>query len=164
MIDMYVQSLKRVGITPTVTVVDSAQFKERTDAYDFDMTYYRRALSLSPGNEMYLYYGAEQADAPGGRNLMGVKSEAVDALIGTLLNAGSGEDFLAAAKALDRVLTAGRYVIPVYQWNVSWIAYDATLHHPERIPIYGDWPGWEPDVWWSENSGALHADIGPDSV
>jgi len=71
-IDMYVESLARLGITPTVQTADSAQFKEATDAYDFDMTYYRRGVSLSPGNEQYSYYGTEFADTPGGRNLMGV--------------------------------------------------------------------------------------------
>ena len=63
-IDIYVQSLARLGITPTVTVVDSAQYRERVDAYDFDMTYFRRGLSLSPGNEQYLYWGSERAPNP----------------------------------------------------------------------------------------------------
>ncbi len=148
-IDMYVQALERVGITPTVQSVDSAQFTERTDRYDFDMTYYRVGLSLSPGNEQYLYFGTEQADT-GGRNLMGVKSPAVDAMIGHLLTSTDNDDFLAAARALDRVLTTGRYVIPIYQWNISRIAYDSRLKHPETMPIFGDWPGWQPDVWWSE--------------
>ncbi|SDE11425.1 extracellular solute-binding protein [Limimaricola pyoseonensis] len=153
-IDMYVQSLERIGITPEISTVDSAQYKERTDAYDFDMTYFRRGLSLSPGNEQYLYWGAEAADTPGGRNLMGVKNPAVDGLIDLLLTSESQEDFLAAAKGLDRVLTAGRHVIPIYQWNISRIAYDADLKHPEVIPIFGDWPGWQPDVWWHEAGGA----------
>ncbi|WP_334062016.1 extracellular solute-binding protein [Limimaricola cinnabarinus] len=151
-IDMYVQALERIGVTPTVTMVDSAQFKERTDSYDFDMTYFRRGLSLSPGNEQYAYWGAEAADTPGGRNAMGVKSPAVDGLIDLLLTSESQDDFFAAAKALDRVLTAGRYVIPIYQWNISRIAYDANLHHPDYIPVFGDWPGWQPDVWWHEET------------
>ncbi|PSK86097.1 peptide/nickel transport system substrate-binding protein [Limimaricola soesokkakensis] len=149
-IDMYVQALERIGITPTISTVDSAQFKERTDAYDFDMTYFRRGLSLSPGNEQYAYWGSEAADTPGGRNAMGVKSPAVDGLIDLLLTSESQDDFIAAAKALDRVLTTGRYAISIYQWNISRIAYDADLHHPETIPVFGDWPGWQPDVWWYE--------------
>lgn len=149
-IDMYSQSLGRLGITPTVTTVDSAQFKERTDAYDFDMTYYRRGVSLSPGNELYNYYGSERADEPGGRNLMGVKSPAVDALVGRLLTSDSQDDFVAAVNGLDRVLTSGRYVIPIYQWNISRLAHDKHLKFPEEVPIFGDWPGWQPDVWWWE--------------
>lgn len=149
-IDMYVQSLGRIGISPTVSAVDAAQFKERTDVYDFDITYFRRGLSLSPGNEQYLYWGAENADSPGGRNLMGVRSEAIDGLINLLLTSESGDDFLAATRALDRVLTSGRYVIPIYQWNISRIAHSTNLHYPETLPIFGDWPGWQPDVWWYE--------------
>lgn len=147
-IDMYVQSLERVGISPTISTVDGAQFKERTDAYDFDMTYFRRGLSLSPGNEQYLYWGAEAANTPGGRNLMGVENEAIDGLINTLLTSDSQDDFVAATQALDRVLTTGRYVIPIYQWNISRIAHSKNLHYPETLPLFGDWPGWQPNVWW----------------
>lgn len=149
-IDMYVETLSRVGITPTVSTADSAQYKERTDAFDFDMTYYRSGVSLSPGNEQYSYFGMEAADTVGGRNMMGVKSEAVDAMIDRLLTSDDQDDFVAAVKALDRTLTAGRYVIPIYQWNISRIAHSKNLHYPENLPIFGDWPGWQPDVWWYE--------------
>jgi len=149
-IDIYVESLARIGVTPTVSVVDSAQFNERLDAYDFDMTYYRRGLSLSPGNEQFSYYGSENADQHGGRNLMGVKSPAIDAMIGRLLTSESQDDFVAAVKALDRTLTAGRYVLPIYQWNISRIAHAKELKYPDTLPIFGDWPGWQPDVWWYE--------------
>ncbi len=149
-INMYVQSLERIGVVPTIAQADSAAYKERTDAYDFDMTYFRRGLSLSPGNEQYLYWGSENKDQPGGRNMMGVSSEAVDGLIGRLLTSQSQDDFLAATQALDRVLTSGRYVIPIYQWNVSRVAHSANLHYPQNLPIFGDWPGWQPDVWWYE--------------
>ena len=118
------------------------------------MTYYRRALSLSPGNEQTLYWGSATADEPGGRNLMGAKSPAIDGLVQRLLTSESNEDFVAAAQALDRVLTAERYVIPFYQWNAALIAHDARLRHPETLPIMGDWPGWEPDVWWWEEEAA----------
>ncbi len=149
-IDLYAESLSRIGITPTITIADSAQFKERTDAYQFDMVYYRRGLSLSPGNEQYNYFGADDADQPGGRNLMGVKSPAVDAMIGRLLTSESQDDFVATVKALDRTLTAGRYVIPIYQWNISRLAHAKELQFPDTVPIFGDWPGWQPDVWWYE--------------
>jgi peptide/nickel transport system substrate-binding protein len=148
--DMFTQSLSRIGVTPSVSSADSAQFKERTDSYDFDMTYYRRSVSLSPGNEQYAYYGSERADEVGGRNLMGVKSAAADALIGRLLNSDSQDDFRAAVAGLDRVLTAGRYVLPIYQWNISRIASGKELKFPEYLPIFGDWPGWQPDAWWYE--------------
>lgn len=149
-IDIYVQSLSRLGINPTVTSADSAQYKSRTDAYDFDMTYFQRGLSLSPGNEQFLYWGSEAADVVGGRNMMGVKSEAVDAMINLLLTSEDQDDFLAATRGLDRLLTTGRYVMPIYQWNISRIAHDKNLRFPDVMPIFGDWPGWQPDLWWYE--------------
>ena len=147
-IDMFSQSLGRIGITPNVVSTDSAQFKERTDSFDFDMTYYRRGVSLSPGNEQYAYYGMDAADTDGSRNLMGVRSPAVDAMIERLLTSESQDDFVSAVKALDRTLTAGRYVIPIYQWNISRLAHVKELKFPKTLPIFGDWPGWQPDVWW----------------
>jgi peptide/nickel transport system substrate-binding protein len=69
-------------------------------------------------------------------------------LINNLLTSADQTDFVAAVQALDRVLTTGRYVIPIYQWNVSRIAHSKNLHFPDRLPLFGDWPGWQPDVWW----------------
>jgi peptide/nickel transport system substrate-binding protein len=149
-VDIFAGALSRLGITPTITTVDSAQFTERTNAFDFDMTWYTRGLSLSPGNEQLLYWGSASADEPGSRNWMGAKSPAIDGLVGTMLTAESGEDFLAATRALDRVLTTGRYVIPVWHNPVSYIAHRKELKYPEDLPIYGDWIGWMPDVWWYE--------------
>ena len=149
-IDIYVEALKNLGIFPTVTVTDPAQYKERTDRYDFDMTYFWRALSLSPGNEQYLYWGAAAVDVPGARNWMGMRSPAAERMIDTMLNAQNTDDFIAATQALDRILTAGRYVIPIWFARTSRIAHSAHLHYPDRLPLYGDWPGFQPEVWWYE--------------
>ncbi len=150
--DIYVQSLSRLGITATVTRIDPAQYRERTDAYDFDMTYYIRGMSLSPGNEQMLYWGSEGVTKPGTRNWMGMNSPAAEAMIDTLLNATTREEFLAAVRALDRVLTTGRYVIPFYQNKIARIAHVKELNYPETLPIYGDWIGFQPDVWWYEEN------------
>jgi peptide/nickel transport system substrate-binding protein len=149
-IELYTKALERVGITPTVTTVDGAQYKDRTTNYDFDMTYYRRGLSLSPGNEQYAYWGADGITEPGSRNWMGMNSPAAETMIHKMLNSASREEFLAAVRALDRILTTGRYVIPIYQFNISRIAHAKELKYPENLPIYGDWIGWQPDVWWFE--------------
>jgi peptide/nickel transport system substrate-binding protein len=149
-VDLYAGALRRLGIEPTITSVDSAQYIERTQVFDFDMAYYLRALSLSPGNEQRLYWGSAAADEPGSRNWMGAKSPAVDAMIDAMLTSGNEEDFTAAVRALDRVLTAGRYVIPIWHRPESYIAHKAELKHPDALPVYGDWIGFQPDVWWVE--------------
>lgn len=148
--DMYVESLRRLGVRVDVTTVDSAQYTERTRDYDFDMTHYLRGLSLSPGNEQWLYWGSDAADQPGTRNFMGVRSPAIDAMIEALLTSTTQDDFIAATRALDRALTTGRYVVPFWFSPVSRMAHDASLKYPERLPIYGDWLGFQPEVWWHE--------------
>jgi peptide/nickel transport system substrate-binding protein len=147
---IYVEALKRLGITARITQIDSAQYKERTTAYDFDMAPYARGLSLSPGNEQMLYWGHEGIEKPGTRNWMGMNSPAAEAMILSMLNTPSNEDFITATRALDRILIAGRYVIPFWYSNLSHIAHSKSLHFPEKLPIYGDWLGFQPEVWWSE--------------
>jgi peptide/nickel transport system substrate-binding protein len=145
---IYVEALKRLGIAATIVTVDSAQYKERTTNYDFDMTHYIRSLSLSPGNEQTLYWGSAGVTEPGTRNWMGMNSPAAEAMIATMVAAPDAEQFTAAVQALDRVLTSGRYVVPIWYSDVSRLAHRKELHYPERLPLYGDWPGFQPEVWW----------------
>ncbi len=149
--EIYARALERLGIQLTVEKVDDAQYTSRIDAQDFDMTPFRRALSLSPGNEQRLYWGSENADTPGTRNVMGLTSPAVDGLIDAMLASESHEDFVAATRALDRVLTAGRYVIPIWSFDVGRIAHVKELKQPASLPIYGDGPEYMPQVWWYED-------------
>ncbi|MCB1330692.1 MAG: ABC transporter substrate-binding protein, partial [Maritimibacter sp.] len=102
------------------------------------------------GNEQKLYWGEGSATTEGSRNWMGVDNPAIDGMIDAMLTAESQEDFRAAVKALDRVLTAGRHVIPIWYRDVSWIAHAKELHYPEYLPMYGDYLGFQPEVWWWE--------------
>ena len=149
-VDIYRASLERLGIEPTVTTTDPAQHAERMAEYDFDMAYQRVGVSLSPGNEQRLYWGSDGVEAPGTGNLAGIDSPAVDAMIEAILASETREDFVAATRALDRALAAGRYAIPLWADDVSRLAYSSDLAHPETVPVYGDWIGWLPDVWWRE--------------
>jgi peptide/nickel transport system substrate-binding protein len=148
--EVYIEALKPLGITARLNKIDDAQYKERTAAYDFDMTHYIRSLSLSPGNEQVLYWGAAGVTEPGTRNWMGANSPALEAMIAAMLKAPDTTEFTAATKALDRVLTSGRYVIPIWYSDLSRLAYSADLKYPEKLPLYGDWTGFLPDTWWHE--------------
>ena len=149
-IDIYVEALERLGVRPTVSIVDTAQHTEREEAYDYDMVFQQVAVSLSPGNEQYLYWGPEGVEQPGTNNLAGIDQPAVEAMIDAVVASESREEFVAATRALDRVLTAGRYAIPLWQPADSRLATWSDVKHPETIPVYGDWIGWLPDVWWHE--------------
>ncbi len=148
--NIFAEALERAGITANVVIIDSAQYKERTTGYDFDMAWYRRGMSLSPGNEQRLYWGSEGVDTPGTRNWMGVANPAIESMIDNMLEARVHGEFVASVRALDRLLTTGRYVIPAWYTDHSRIAHRKELHFPDKLPIYGDWLGFQPDVWWYE--------------
>lgn len=142
------EALRELGVSLQVSVRDPAQFVERTNAYDFDLTHMLRLMSLSPGYEQFLYWGSAGVETPGTRNLAGVNDPAVEAMIETLLTTEDRATFTAAAQGLDRVLMAGRHVVPLWYAPVSRLAVDAQLRFPDRLPLYGDWTGFLPEVWW----------------
>ena len=150
--ELYLRALERLGITTTIETVDDAQFFSRTGSFDFDITTFRVALSLSPGNEQKFYWGSETADREGSRNLMGARNSVIDAMIDEMLGARDSADFVAATRALDRVLTAGRYVIPFWSYTEGRIAHVKEMKYPDTLPIYGDGSQWMPEVWWWEDA------------
>ena len=134
---LFSQSLKRIGITARVRAVDAVQFEGRRLVYDFDMIENRWDQSLSPGNEQTFYWGSAAADQPGTRNYIGVKSAAVDAMIAALLQAQERAEFVAAVRALDRVLISGFYTIPLFHLPEQWIVRWRTIARPTAISLYG---------------------------
>ncbi|MGB6270296.1 MAG: extracellular solute-binding protein, partial [Pseudolabrys sp.] len=140
----FVRSLKRAGIEARVRTVDATQFERRRIAFDFDMMEYRWEQSLSPGNEQLFYWGSGAADQQGSRNYMGVKSKAVDAMIAAMLAATGRTDFVAATRALDRILLSGFYVVPLYFPPVQWVARWTRIEHPSHTSLFG----YLPETWW----------------
>jgi peptide/nickel transport system substrate-binding protein len=145
---LFAQSLKRAGVAAAVRVVDAVQFEGRRLTYDFDMIQNRWDQSLSPGNEQAFYWGSAAADEPGTRNYMGVKSAAVDAMIAALLKAEGRDEFVAAVRALDRVLLSGFYSIPLFHLPEQWIVRWTKVQRPATTSLYGYL--WE--TWWRQDS------------
>lgn len=146
--NIFAAALRPLGISVRVQTVDAAQYNERKNDYDYDMIVNAWNQSLSPGNEQRLYWGHDGVAAPGSRNYAGVDSPAVEAMVDDMLRTRDPAEFAAAVQALDRVLTTGRYVIPFWYADRAFVAHKADLHHPAHIPVYGDWIGWLPEVWW----------------
>jgi peptide/nickel transport system substrate-binding protein len=142
----FANSVSRAGIAAQVRLVDAVQYQQRLSTFDFDMIEYRWEQSLSPGNEQAFYWGSAAADQEGTRNYMGVKSAAVDAMIAALLRARERSDFVAAVRALDRVLISGSYVVPLFYLPEQWVARRAGVHHPARTALFG----FLPDAWWRQ--------------
>ena len=140
----FANNLARAGIDARVRMVDATQYQQRQLSFDFDMIEYRWEQSLSPGNEQLFYWGSAAADQQGTRNYMGVKSAAVDAMITAMLQAREHDDFVAAVRALDRVLISGSYVVPLFYLPQQWVARWNYVAPPARTSLYG----YLPETWW----------------
>ena len=110
-------NLQKLGIDVTVRTIDSAQYQNRLDSFDFDMVVSTFSQSLSPGNEQRNFWGSDAAKTNGSRNIIGINNTVVDLLIEKIISAKSREDLITTTKVLDRVLLWGHYVIP--QWHIS---------------------------------------------
>jgi peptide/nickel transport system substrate-binding protein len=145
----YADLLTRIGVEARVRLVDEVQYQRRRQNFDFDMTIGSWLASASPGSEERTRWGSDAADEPASYNLAGVKSPAVDAMVAALLAAKSAEDFVTAARALDRVLLSGFYIVPLYHAQNQWIAASTLLARPTKLPAYGS-PSLDAtlDSWW----------------
>ncbi|OUS23629.1 hypothetical protein A9Q99_26650 [Gammaproteobacteria bacterium 45_16_T64] len=146
----YVKNLEKLGITPTIKVVDVSQFIERRREFDFDMIIQTFAQSSSPGNEQRDYWYSGYANHRGSRNIIGIKDPVIDQLIDNVIAAESRDDLITACHALDRVLLWGHYVVP--QWHISAyrVAYRDFFRRPETTPKYS--LGF--DTWWVDQPAA----------
>lgn len=144
----YAKSLKRIGISVDVRLVDSAQFQQRRQTYDFDMLPFRWNGTLSPGNEQAYRWGSREADIDGTFNVAGAKDPAIDAMISKIVDARSREDLVAATRALDRVLLSGFYAVPLYHQETDQIAWWGELQHPSTAPLQGWSYGFGLSSWW----------------
>jgi peptide/nickel transport system substrate-binding protein len=140
----YARMLARIGVTARVRLVDETQFQRRRGRFDFDMMPASFPASASPGAEQRGRWGAAAAEQEGAFNVTGAKSPAIDATIAALLAAKEEARFVEAARALDRLLLSGCYVVPFYHAKAEWIAYWARLGHPEKTPLFGP----DFDAWW----------------
>jgi len=144
-------SLARAGINVQVRSVDAVQYDQRRVTFNFDMIEYSWDQSLSPGNEQSFYWGSAAADEEGSRNYMGVRGAAIDAMIAAMLRARDRTDFVAAVRALDRLLMSGIYVVPLFYLPAQWVARWAYIQHPARTSL----SGYLPETWWRQPVKAL---------
>jgi peptide/nickel transport system substrate-binding protein len=140
----YARNLARIGVIATVRLVDEVQFQRRRTSFDFDMMIGSWVASPSPGNEQRGRWSSAAANAQGAYNISGVQSPAVDAMIAAILAANTTDDFVAAVRALDRLLISGFYIVPLYYAPEQWIAYSAKLGRPDKTPLFGV----DLSSWW----------------
>jgi microcin C transport system substrate-binding protein len=132
----FIKNLKLLGIEARYRVVDAAQYKRRLDDFDYDIVTSRFGLGLTPGEGMRSAFGSEAANLPGSRNISGIASKAVDALIEKALVADTREELTFICRAIDRILRAGHYWVPMWNKPNHLVAYWDIFGRPERGPKY----------------------------
>ncbi len=129
----FIKNLKRIGAEANFRVVDSAQYQNRMNDFDFDMTISSFGQSDSPGNEQRDFWGSEKADQTGSRNYIGVKNPALDKLIEELVQTKSREELTTIVRAMDRILLSEYYVIPMWHYNKWRIAHWSHISRPDPL-------------------------------
>ncbi|MER2299440.1 MAG: extracellular solute-binding protein [Pseudomonas sp.] len=145
------RNLAQIGITLNIRNVDSAQYVNRLMARDYDMVVTGYSVTLSPGTELYNYFGSAAANDPGSNNLMVLKDPVVDQLIDGLVRADTQADMLRHAHALDRVLQWNYYWIPNYYPPGSSTVWWNRFGIPNIQPAYDEGL----DSWWEISPTAL---------
>ncbi|WP_290542029.1 extracellular solute-binding protein [Aestuariivirga sp.] len=133
----YQRTLRSIGVSASVKFVDAAQFLRIRNSYDFDVISWTWFNSLSPGNEQVLYFGSGGRGNEGTRNYAGVADPAVDRAIQAMLSARTRDEFIAAVRAEDRLLTAGFYMAPFYNAGGQWVARWNSIGRPDAQPLTG---------------------------
>ena len=143
-------NLLKLGIQANVRTIDSSQYQQRLETFDFDMIVSSFRQSLSPGNEQRNFWGSDAANTNGSRNIIGIKNEAIDKLIEKVISSKDREDLIISTKALDRALLWNHYVIP--QWHISAyrVLYWDFFDKPKIRPKYS----LGTNTWWINNNKA----------
>ncbi len=139
------QNLRKLGIDAHTRIVDPAQLKSRTEDFDFDVVGEAFGGAVTPGAELRVFLSSASATMVGSRNLAGVADPAVDVLVEKVIHATTRSELDATCRALDRVLRAGHYWVPMWYLDAALLAYWDAFSRPDRQPKLGTGA---PDTWW----------------
>lgn len=145
-----VENLKRLGVNASLNRVDYAQYVERSRSGDFDLINHTMTQGFEPGQSLRQWFGSEAAD-DSSRNLMRLRSPAVDRVIDAVVAAEGLDNIQTASKALDRVLRAEGFWIPQWYKDVHTVAYYDQYRHPETLPPFALGTL---DFWWYDADAA----------
>jgi len=155
-INPYLENLERLGVSATMTRVDSAQFVQRSRTREFDIVVDTYANTLTPGLGTAQTYHSDNAVGET-RNTAALANPAIDALVDMLPNAKTRDELELMTRALDRALRAMHIWVPQWFKDVHTVAYWDTYGLPDpALAPYGLDPT---TTWWwdAEKAAALQA-------
>ncbi|MGN7124647.1 extracellular solute-binding protein [Methylorubrum thiocyanatum] len=147
----FIRNLGLIGIKARQRAVDAAQYQARVRDFDFDIISRASSGDATPGPELREAYGSRSASIPGSNNLAGISDPVIDALLDRIANADSRASLTVACRALDRVLRAGRYWVPMWYSPEYRLALWDMFGRPAKLPTYGLGV---PGLWWYDEAKA----------
>ncbi|MES2886840.1 MAG: extracellular solute-binding protein [Pseudomonadota bacterium] len=148
-LDPIYRNLGQLGVVVNKKLADAATTRRRMNDFDFDYTSVSLREARMPGAELWRHFNSQDADVPGSENVAGVRSPVVDALIRKVLDAQSQAELEVNARALDRVLIHGHYVIPWRYLTRHYLIHHRDLERPQQLPTYYSANDWASQYWWS---------------
>ncbi|MBX3487090.1 MAG: ABC transporter substrate-binding protein [Candidatus Paracaedibacteraceae bacterium] len=152
----YVEFLQRLGVKAVIRSIDKASYTQRVESKNFDMVLEAIPQSNSLGNEQRDFFGSSRADAVGSRNFAGIKNPIVDSLIETLIQSNTYNQLCHRARALDRVLLWGFYMIPAWSSGTLKVVYWDKFGHPKEISFFNPF---DIQTWWYDPEKAAALDL-----
>ncbi|RED30603.1 microcin C transport system substrate-binding protein [Rhodopseudomonas thermotolerans] len=148
----FIKNLGTLGIEASLRQVDPVQLRARRDDFDFDLAIERYSFSTVPGDALRNFFSSQAAATKGSNNLSGIADPAIDALIDAVIAADSRDKLVIAARALDRLIRAGRYWVPQWYSASHRLAYWDVFGHPSKLPKYAGVG--VPELWWAKDAAA----------
>ena len=149
-INPIVENLQRLGVNAKLDRVDTSQFVERSRSGDYDLINSSPGQGFEPGSGLRQWFGSETAD-DSSRNLMRLRSPAIDRLIDVVVAAETLDDLRVSVHALDRALRAEGFWIPQWFKDVHTVAYYDMFRYPDELPPFARG---ELDFWWYDADAA----------
>ncbi len=145
-----IENLERLGVNAKLERVDTSQYVERRRSGDFDLVNHTLTQGFEPGQQLRQWFGTEAAD-DSSRNIMRLRSPAVDRMIDAVVAAETLADIQTASKALDRVLRAEGFWVPQWFKGAHTVAYYDQYRYPETLPPFALG---SLDFWWYDAQAA----------
>ena len=157
----YIDVLRDVGINASARSLEASNWLYRMQKRTFSAAMRSTAPTNLPGLQLRNLFGSASADQAFGLNWGGISDPAVDDLIDHVIAAEDVADFLAATRALDRVLLWQFYFVPrssppgfrLLYWDRFGIPEHGVLQHPVHYDVW--WFDPEKDVTLQRNLEAL---------
>ena len=139
---------QKLGIQISYRTVDVSLWLRRVRKYEYDMIVAGVGQSPLPGKELMSYWHSSVIDEEGARNYAGVNNPVIDDLVEKIVTTNDRDMRVAMAKAIDRILLYGEYLVPNWYIAHHRVAYWDKFNFPVTKPLYYQPIPWALETWW----------------